>query len=662
MECKFCGANIEDGLTVCPECQKDLTDEVAEISAAESVITEEETVAEEVIEEINDDVAEEVAEYEETAEYELTDEYDSDIADLEAIDGADNENIDFYDEYELAKASRTPVIFKIIAIIAAVAIVVCGGFFAYSYFTAPDTLPLIYTTQENDIYNSYAFKNNMKEPVLLSTATKALFSQNSDFVVNSDRIFYINNDSSLFMLGFNSKKAVKIADSVEKSSLVMSSDGKKLLYSTAAGDGFDLYLYNGKTSEKISTIKTVAVSTISVNYGFSNTSNDSIWYADIQKNAPSSEAELSEEEKAALSNGTLYVKIGNNNATEYQTNVSGVKYFDIEGKTLVYTTKKVLDPETYSDSTLYIKEADSDPVVLVNNFYSQPVVAVNTPQKGIVYLSDSVKGTDEEGNYNFTSTYNLMFKPFGSEAYEIDNGISYFYNASRLTKQLYDPFDYSSANDAGNTLLYIKNNKIYITSDLKAPAEEAAIDFAASAPPVFSKNMDKVVYTSAENTLYYRPITNGSIGNAVQVAEKVATYRISDDGSKIVYASTPDDANPTAASINIYNTKNGKSTEIAADAYPLIYFSVDQKAVYYINNFDTAAQTVTLNEYKNGKHTVIKDQVSNFVTSETGVPYILSLPATEGADASSATATIYTFKNPGNIITIDENIVGLSAY
>ena len=297
MECKFCGANIEDGLTVCPECQKDLTDEVAEISAAESVITEEETVAEEVIEEINDDVAEEVAEYEETAEYELTDEYDSDIADLEAIDGADNENIDFYDEYELAKASRTPVIFKIIAIIAAVAIVVCGGFFAYSYFTAPDTLPLIYTTQENDIYNSYAFKNNMKEPVLLSTATKALFSQNSDFVVNSDRIFYINNDSSLFMLGFNSKKAVKIADSVEKSSLVMSSDGKKLLYSTAAGDGFDLYLYNGKTSEKISTIKTVAVSTISVNYGFSNTSNDSIWYADIQKNAPSSEAELSEEEK-----------------------------------------------------------------------------------------------------------------------------------------------------------------------------------------------------------------------------------------------------------------------------------------------------------------------------------------------------------------------------
>lgn len=669
MECKFCGANIEDGSIVCPNCQKSLTDETTETvneEVASEVVEEFDTTEETVIEE-TEDVSEYIDDVSEEEYENISEEDYEDISDLEALDGVDSDSVDLYEDYELEKVSKSPIIFKAIAIIAVLAIVVCGGLFAYTRITAPDTLPLVYTTQENDIYNTYIFKSGMKEPLLLSTSTKALYSQNTDFVMNTDRIYYINNDNSLFALTLGSDKSVKIADNAEKSSLVMSSDGKKLLYTTAGGEGagHDLYLYNGKSSEKISTIKSIFVSSMTTNYGFSRSSDDSIWYADIQKDAPTSAdgTELSDEEKAALSNGTLYVKIGNNNTSEYAKNVSSVKYFDIEGQTLVYTTKKVLDPETYSDATLYLKEGTNEATVLVNNFYSQQVIAVEKPQKGIVYLSDAVQGTDEEGNYNFTSTYDLMFKPFGSEAVKIDSGITYAYNAQYLTKALYSFYDYSVGKDSEDFLLYIKDNKIYVTGDLTAQPEEASIDFAASAPPVFSEKMDKIAYTSEDGTLFYRPITDGKLGAAVQVAEKVSTFIISDDGNKIVYSSTPNEETPTSATVNIYNTKNGKSTEIATDAYPLVYFSVDQKAVYYINNFDTSAQTVTLNEYKNGKHTVIKEGVTNFVTSETGVPYILSIPQTESEAATSATlATMFTFENPNNIITIDEKIVGISAY
>ncbi len=655
MECKFCGANIEDDSIFCPECGKVFNED--EQSSEEAYAETEEVAANSFADtdnSINDDSIEDIENIEEYDEYDA-----DDTADLEAVDGIDSSEA-FIDAGELKKAGKIPFGFKLVSIILVVAILLCGGYFAYSWLAgdSDDGLPLVYSVKENDLYNILVYKQGMKEPISLTPSSKSLFSLNSNFVLNNERIYYISNDSTLFMLAFNENEAVKIADNVEHSSLVISASGNELLYATTAanGTGFDLYLYNGKYSEKISTIKSIAVSSVCVNYGFSRSSDNSIWYIDMQKTNTSGE-ELTPEAEADLLNGTLYVKKGNAAPTEILSGVSKIKYYDIEGETLVYTTSKPLDPETYSSEKLYLKEGSSVPVLLVENFFSQQVVAINKPEKGIVYLSDSVQGTDEEGNYNFTSTYKLMFKPFGGESRVIDEGLTYFYNAERLISALYDSYDYSSSKDVSDTLLYIKSGKIYVTNNLQVPGEEDTIDFAAEYPPIFSKKMDKVVYVSAEQTLYYRPINNGEVGNAVQIAENVFSFEMNKSGSEIIYASAADPANPTVSTVYSYNTKNGKSTEIAQNAYPLVYFSEGEKSIYFIDNFNAESQTVTLKEYKNGKSKIVMENITNYLAGDTGTPYIF-IATTEDMSQMS----LYTVDGSGKPILIDEKVSNISAY
>ena len=560
MECKFCGANLEDNENFCPECGKALNEEE---TLEEKAYTDDDEVTE-------SEIPEDIPEFSE--DFEDTDAIDE----LEAIDGSYDEEIDEFNYYETDETGKTSAAFKIVSIVVVLALLICGSAFAYFKLTAnKDILPVVYTVQENNLYGSYVYKTGMKEPILLSSSEKALFSQYSDFVLNEKFIYYINSDNALYALKFGKNSAVKLADNAQKQGLVLSSDGKKLLYTTTAseGEGYDLYLYNGKSSEKISTIKSVTVASYNVNYGFSRSSDDDIWYTDIQQKNTSSA-----EEESVLLNGSFYVKKGKAEPIEFQTDVSSVKYFDTDGPTLVYTTAKPLDTETFSEATLYLKEGENEPSVIADDYLSQPVVAINKPQKGIVYLSNALSQTDENG-YVMSPTFDLIFKPFEGEAITIDTGVAYVYNAEHLTSSAYDFYDYSLGKTVKDTLLYIKDNKIYITSDLTAPPEDSTLDFAQSSPPLFSEKMDKVAYLSDDGILSYRKVTGGSVGAETQIAENVSTYAMSNDGSKIAYVVTADEENPSNASVYLYNTKNLESTEIVQQAYPLVYFSANQDSV-----------------------------------------------------------------------------------
>ncbi len=289
MICNNCGNEFSDETNVCPECGAEV-----------------EPVAEEIPE---------IA-----------------VSASDGFSGYDSEEEeDFEVDLYNAKDARTSLILKIAAIAVAVILVITAGIFVFHGVIRPDidnpitslfddgktVKPIVYTKKINDTNGLYVGETQ------LATFSNAhgRFELYKHFVYSDEDIYYIVN-GELFWHEIGGKAPVKVSDNVDTSSIVMCANGKRILFTTTAGEQTTLYSYiRGKKADAVDILPVPQNAYGLPNYGFIGTGSE-FWFVKSQQSG---------------ANGDLYATSLFSGPKLKFSGVESVVYYSSDYDAIIYT-------------------------------------------------------------------------------------------------------------------------------------------------------------------------------------------------------------------------------------------------------------------------------------------------------------------------------------
>ena len=575
MICEKCGAEFDDELQFCPNCDEG-GDE------AEELVIPEETVEAEDVEETVD-----VDEATDTEESGGTEEYSEDELTLVEEDEA----------LSFDNPAKMPKAFKVIAIVVAVIVALfaaCGVFYglvrpdidspvAGWFDDGKDTTPLIYTKKVNGTYGLYVGENQLAD--FGSKAER--FVVNTDFIFNEDNVYYIVNNA-LYWYDIGSKAPVKVADSADKSSIVLSANGKRILFTATADGQTTLYSYiKGKKAKEVAVLPCAKNAFDLPHYGFVGSSSE-FWYINAENETD---------------NGELYVSsVLGGPKLKYQE-IGSVVYYSSEYAAVVYTLN------AGPDIRLYATIGKNEPILMAENINSvlSPVI-VNAPSEGVAYVG-----------YGNGITNTLFFQPFdGTEAKTIDTGVSAAISVweTQDSEQAY--YDYSKFIKKTDALYYIKGTDILISRGANPGQKPINFNYYTSSP-VFSDDSNKLAYLADNSTLMLATYDGTSWPTASKIAENVNYFSMSGDGEYISFLQ----GNATdGMTSNLYNVATGHVQQLSSTPASEVVFVPDiPKTVVFASDYNTETQALTLNYYQDGGAvTPMDSDITGFAQLTDGTP------------------------------------------
>lgn len=555
MICEKCGREFDDELQFCPECDKE-NDEVEEL-----IVPEEEDIQENEpeTEEYSADELELVEEDEE--EY---DEYD-DEEDLE---------VDLYDD-----TKKLPKAFKIVAIIVAALILIAAGAGIFYGAIRPDidspiaswfddgrdTKPLVYTKQ---IEGGFALYVNETQLVNFGSSVKS-YTEYVDFVTGENDVYYIDN-GTLYWYGIGGKAPVKVADGVDKASVVMCKNGKRILYTVTEGESAVLYSYiAGKSPAMVATLPCESNAFYMPHYGFRGETSK-FWFIIAE---------------SQIDNGELYAAGYFGAPKLVYDEIGSVVYYSAKYDALVYTVNKGMYIE------LDLRIDNGEPILMRSDFNGMTVpMIINAPNEGVAYIG--------QGN-GITNT--LFFQPFdGSPAKTLDTGITEIVSPWDLTgtAERIPYYDHSTFVKKTDAICALKGAELAVSRGAAAPQSFPGLN-PFSAIPQFDNSTNTAAYLINSSNLMLTSYDGNTWSTPITVADSVSTFRISKNGKTLAY--TVQNSNKTF-SLYLYDVKSGQQQLLTSNAVSNIEFDPQTpETLIFASDYDTATQSATAYYYTNGK-------------------------------------------------------------
>ncbi len=550
MICENCGKEFDDELQFCPECDKE-EDEFEELEIPE-----------------DEDIAEEEPETEEYSEDEL------DLLEDEDDDEEDFE-VDLYDD-----SKKLPKAFKIVAIVVAAILVIVVGLSVFYGVIRPDidspvaswfddgrdTKPLVYTKQ---IAGGFALYVNETQLVNFGPQIKS-YTEYVNFVTGENDVYYIDNDA-LYWYGIGKKAPVKVADSVDTSSVVMCKNGKRILYTASEAESTILYSYiAGKSPVMVAILPCESNAFYMPHYGFRGETSK-FWFINAE---------------SQVDNGELYTAGYFGAPKLVYDEIGSVVYYSGKYDALVYTVNKGMDIE------LDLRINGGEPVLMSTNLtgVAEPMI-INSPNEGVAYIG--------QGN-GITNT--LFFQPFdGSALKTIDTGITEIVSPEDITGATQNRvayYDHSTFVKNTDAICALKGNKLAVSRDTNALQIFPGLNPFSSFPQ-FDNATNTAAYLINGSQLMLTKYEAGTWSNPVTVADSVYTYRISRNGKALAY--TVKNTNNTF-SLYLYDVDSGKQQLLTSNAVSNIEFDPQTaETLIFASDYDAASQSATAYYYTNGK-------------------------------------------------------------
>ncbi len=556
MICKKCGAEFEDELNVCPQCGIAIENPEDEPVETEDIV--EETVS-----------AEDTVETEEYSEDEL--ELVEDDEDYE-----EDFEVDLYDGHK-----KLPKAFKIIAIIVAALIVIAAAAGVFYGVIRPDidspiaswfedntdTNLFVYTKQTADGYGIYVGETQLVNFGENPTS----FEEYTEFVNGKNNIYYIdntNNTQTLYWYKSGAAAPVKIADNVDRASIVMSANEKRILFTSSGNSEATLYSYiAGKSPSVVTTLSCPVNAFYIPHYGFAGDTSK-IWYINAE---------------SAIDNGELYVGSYFGAPKLKYSDIGSVIYLSSDYDALVYTVNKGENIE------LNVKVEGKDPILMRTDFNGATVPAIiNSPNEGVAYVA--------QGN-DITNT--LFFQPFdGSEAKIIDTGVTEamsVWDLNETTQQI--PYFVNGAFvKKTDALLVFKGSELLVSRGANAP--QALPGISKTVAPAFSADSNTAAYVINGSKLMLTTYDGNIWSTPVTVADSISSFRLSESGKSLAY--TVKDSDGTY-SVYVYDIKSAQSKHLISNAVSNIEFVPGHPdTLLFVNGLDPETYSATLYYYKAG--------------------------------------------------------------
>lgn len=628
MICKKCGREISDDVTVCPVCGETLeTDETEEtVDTAETIEetqADTEKTADEGGEEIDiasDETVENNAD--ETEEVEETEENYDEIAETSDV------------TEESAEPAKKSGISKIITAAAVIVIVALAIFAGYNeiFGKTEKFEPFIYLKETENGKNVCINDYNGKEFTLIKNfADGGSFSQNSNFITGGKNMFYLD-DGTLKLYVMGKDEAEVISKDVLSSSVVISADDKTVLFVKGKDDKNTLCTYTaGKKATEITKLDKVKYATGGAPcYGFLKGTNKA-WYVKIKDDTKAGEL---------VADGKSIAK-----------NVSGVEYISADAKNIVYTTK---DGDT--EKLNIIENGGKASVLAEGDAAAKPVYYVETPAKGVIYMSDVTKSESGE-SMSSSSSGTLYYREFGKKSKAIDTEVSVYAMARTMSARGTGSYDDGMFDDGNDIVLYMQKEEIRLANGGENIALPEGFSYS-TANPVFSKDGSRLIYLNSDESLVYSDLKNGKWSEPVTIVKADAVCAATNDSADMIaYVVTDGDGNDTKNALSLYSVEEKGTYKLTDNTVSSPYFAKDGKTLYYTDNLDSEKGSAAINYSTNGaKGTVIDKEINGFASGLANDPIIFKL-----ADESGQKIDIYTVKD-GKLSEVAKNVINVFYY
>lgn len=614
MICKKCGNDIADDAKVCPECGEALEETV--------------NVSKETFEETEVEMPEEISE--EPAE-EMSEEATEEIENEDEVYYESEENEDSFESEEPMEIKKSGF-GKVISSLVVVIIVAIALFAGYNeiFGKSEEFAPFIYLRETKSGNSVCANDYNGNEMILIKDFEDGnSFSQNSNFVVGGKNIYYIDN-GTLKLYTFGKKEAEVISKDVLSASVVVSADDKTVLFVKGKDDKNTLCTYRaGKKVNEITELSKVKYSTGgNPCYGFLK-GTDKVWYVKIEDDTKAGEL---------IADGKSIAK-----------KVSGVEYISGDAKNIAYTTT---DGETKKLNI--IENGGKSSVLTEGDAVDKPVYYVETPAKGIIYMSD-IKESSEESMQ--TSEGTLYYREFGKKSKAIDTEVGVYAMMRTMSERGNSSYDDGVFSDGNDVLIYMQKNEIVMSvggTNISLPEKFSY----STANPAFSKDGNRMIYTDTDEKLVYCDLKNGKWSEPVVIAKKDANIAaVNDDADMIAYVVSSGDGADAKNALSLYSTAKKETYKLTDNTVSTPYFGKDGKTLYYTDNLNAEKGSAAINCSINGaKGTVVDKEINGFASGTAYDPIAFKL-----ADESGQKIDIYTVKN-GKLSEIAKNVINVFYY
>lgn len=631
MICKKCGREISDDVTVCPECG-----EIFETEETEETIDTAETIeeAQADTEQITDEGGEEIDNASDEAVEDDADETEEpdEIEETEENYGEIAETSDVTEEsVEPGKKSGISKIITAAAVIVIVALAIFAGY--NEIFGKTEKFePFIYLKETESGKNVCINDYNGKEFTLIKNfADGGTFSQNSNFITGGKNMFYLD-DGTLKLYVMGKDEAEVISKDVLSSSVVISADDKTVLFVKGKDDKNTLCTYTaGKKATEITKLDKVKYATGGAPcYGFLKGTSKA-WYVKIKDDTKAGEL---------VADGKSIAK-----------NVSGVEYISADAKNIVYTTK---DGDT--EKLNIIENGGKASVLAEGDAAAKPVYYVETPAKGVIYMSDVTKSESGE-SMSSSSSGTLYYREFGKKSKAIDTEVSVYAMARTMSARGTGSYDDGMFDDGNDIVLYMQKEEIRLANGGENIALPEGFSYG-TANPVFSKDGSRLIYLNSDESLVYSDLKNGKWSEPVTIVKADAVCAATNDSADMIaYVVTDGDGNDTKNALSLYSVEEKGTYKLTDNTVSSPYFAKDGKTLYYTDNLDSEKGSAAINYSTNGaKGTVIDKEINGFASGLANDPIIFKL-----ADESGQKIDIYTVKD-GKLSEVAKNVVNVFYY
>ena len=619
MICEKCGKEFDDELQFCPECDKDAE------GAEELVIPEEAPENEETV------ILEE-NEIEEYSEEELEVIDDEDDYDEDDDDYADEEELelDLYDD-----TKKLPKTYKIIAAVVAVILVIIAGLSVFYGVIRPDidspvaswfddgrdTRPLVYTKQ---IEGGFALYVNETQLVNFGPTIRT-YNEYVNFVTGENDVYFIDNNA-LYWYKIGGKAPVFVADGVDTASVVMSKNGKRILYTRTEGESIILYSYiAGKSPVMVTTLPCAANAFYMPHYGFRGETSKP-WYIIAE---------------SQIDNGKLYAADYFGTPQLKYDEIGSVVYYSAKYDALVYTVNKGVNIE------LNVRVGNGEPVLMRTNVngIAEPMI-INAPNEGVAYIAEAT---------GITNT--LFFQPFdGSASRTLDTGITEIISPKELTSaaERIPYYDHSSFVKEGDAICALKGNSLEIIRGENAPHTFAGLN-PLTTTIYFSEDANTAAYLINGSRLVLTTCKNGVWSDPVTVADSAITYCVSKNGKSLAYTVKNTD---NSVSLHLYDVETGKDQLITENAVSNIAFDPQTaETLIFAKDYDTLSKSATLCHYTNGKKAYeITPEIKGLTMASDRIIVTKSNPA------DPSLYDFYTLDKTHNLVPLATSVAKYNAY